>query len=1107
MMTAQYQAALHSYAEGRYEEAMQQFSELLYEDPRNPKLHIWLGATFRKAGKIEYAKVQYQQVLTLTDDPDLLDLASTSLAQIQNKLAQASQKSGTPLKNVQKETDSSLTTNSTILQKESAQVVSSRASRAVEGRRNAGHVSLGQGAIADDETLLASTSEKDSIRTKAVVQSSNGIVPPPPAIAALIQNYQQESNQDHQTSEAFVCSEEITQPATTSSILQDTITNLQNGQQKSDSTNDQKIDQKIDQGVNKQKFDPRNKKTKKQKNNISSVTVPPVTSGLAVDSHDNQVFLKDRKGSAAIALEDMLKFSSVGQKITLWGAVAATIPAIILGVAAYRVGDSLLLGKIKQTQQSEVIAIANATGSFLQKQTSDVGVLKTLLVSTELGQNILQTIKPNAGQPAGQGFITTNPSETNKSSKLLGSLPVAQQRQYKQLLTSRLNLYSQVYPQYSSISLFSINGELIAQSNNSKTLQIINPNMLSKVSSVDNVLLTNPVANKEGTYFYAVTSVKSSLSPQASMILQVEIPVKVLTSNLTQNLANVGSSSSSFYVIDSANKYVTSSQPVTIGADASVDFAALENLRSSVSIDVVESTKGDRNAQILAYAPIANMQSYGTKWDVLTTVDRATAITGNQNLLLVIGGGIAATPLLVAAIAYALSRGLSARLKDICAALRDLRQGNTDNGFAALSTEGNDELSDISLSINRMSEQFQIMMQKQEQEKQRLQLQVVKLFKVLSKLAREDKKEVQDADLSDENILLLGKKIRGEMVQRNAEVESYRQQKSDLQAQLMQMLRDMQSLADGDLTVSTKSIDGNLTDVAIFFDDVMRGLQNIVSQVKTSASQVNLSLGQNEQAIANLTNVSQRQLDTVTRSLTTAQMAKLSANAITTNSQQIIQSSQLVATKLSDSDRSIDAVMEKVSELQGTVANTAKRVKHLGETSQKIAKAISSINEIAIKTNFLAINASLEASRTGNIGIGFVMVAEEVGELATRSVAATKEVESLLMNIQSETNAVMSVVESGSNQVAESNNLAIAAKDSLLEISQISQQIDGLVASISDATMSQVQTSEGVANLMKDISHIAKRNLDTSDEVSKFLKTTKKYAGELQQSLAHFKTR
>ncbi|MFN9859178.1 MAG: hypothetical protein ACK556_13950, partial [Pseudanabaena sp.] len=270
---------------------------------------------------------------------------------------------------------------------------------------------------------------------------------------------------------------------------------------------------------------------------------------------------------------------------------------------------------------------------------------------------------------------------------------------------------------------------------------------------------------------------------------------------------------------------------------------------------------------------------------------------------------------------------------------------------------GNDELADISLSINNMSGQFQVMMQKQEQERKRLQSQVVKMFKVLSKLAREDKQEIKDDDISDLNIMKLGKKIRQEMVQRNAEVANYRQQKADLQAQLVQMLKDVQALADGDLTVSTKSIDGNLNNVPTFFDDVIRGLLNIVMQVKSSASQVNLSLGQNEQAIASLTSVSQRQIDMVKRSLNTVQMAKISANSITTISQNVLKSSQIFAEKLSESDRSIDAVMTKVGELQGTVVNTAKRVKHLGEVSQKIAKAISAINEIAIKTNFLAINA------------------------------------------------------------------------------------------------------------------------------------------------------
>ncbi|MCA6517602.1 MAG: hypothetical protein IM556_02950, partial [Pseudanabaena sp. M110S1SP2A07QC] len=298
-----------------------------------------------------------------------------------------------------------------------------------------------------------------------------------------------------------------------------------------------------------------------------------------------------------------------------------------------------------------------------------------------------------------------------------------------------------------------------------------------------------------------------------------------------------------------------------------------------------------------------------------------------------------------------------------------------------------------------------------------------------------------------------------------------------------------------------------LPNVDMFFDDVIRGLQNIVGQVKSSANQVNFSLGQNEQAIANLANVSQRQVDIVTRSLSTMKMTKLSVTKIVNNSHQVLQSSQRVVEKLSDSDRSIDAVMSKVGELQNVVATTAKRVKNLGVVSQKIAKAISSINEIAIKTNFLAINASLEASRSNDANSGFVMIAEEVGELAARSVTATKEVEVLLRNIQIETKAVMSSVESGSNQLLESNTLAIAAKDSLQQIAQISQQIDGLMIAISEATTSQAQTTEGVANLMNDISHMARRTLASSSEASKLIKATRGYSEELQQSLAHFKTR
>jgi len=1143
MITAQYQEALHSYSEGRYEEAMRQFSDLLYEDPRNPKLHIWLGAAFRKAGKIDYAKVEYQQVLTLTDDPDLLDLAKTSLAQIQNKLADANQKSSNPQKakrepeknsaNSHKSNGSSNgIANGSSNGRTSPQALNHQnIDLKVNSSVNLAHQEttfFGDKQVLNgkDVTLLAYPSTSDA-RSAAQGNNGNRLVPPP-AIALMLKKKDRKSNVDQQTLvdsqqslntpiEQVITVEDITAKVD-SSILKDAITQIEKGHRQSSLNGNfsgKKSEGKIVTEQTQAVFLPLASKFFAEDD--TAIASQDMIASQDIGDRD----ISDRIAQAPIALEDIFTFSTLRQKITLWGTLLATIPAISLGIAAYNGGDELLLNKVKQKQQSDAIALAQVTGRFLRQQTTDVAVLQTLLVATEVGQNTLQTTSQKP-------VLSTDAGGVIKSPQPLNSQPIAQQRQYKQLLTNRLSLYNQAYPQYASIALFSNTGELIAQSSNSKTLQTLNFNPLNPnsqngaVSTTDSVVISNPVIGKDGASLYAVTAVKNSVSQKVTMVLQVEIPVQNLANELTNtgitNNGEMGTAKSySFFVVDSANKYVTSSQSVKIGEDALEDFTMLPDLRTSQLPALRNIVRGDRNQQILAYTPV-NMLG----WDLLTIIDKDKAVSDSQNLLLVIGVGIAVTPLLVGAIAYALSQRLTKRLKEIRAALRFLRRAlrrgdseiSFDPIFGRLNVDGNDELADISLSINRMSDQLQIMMKKQEQENQRLQLQVVKMFKVLSKLARDEKKEGQEPDLSDANILKLAKKVRAEMVQRNAEVSGYRQQQQDLQGHLMQMLSEMKGLIDGDLTVSTKTsaqtiaktADGNFADISVFFDDVIHGLQNIVGQVKSSANQVNLALGENEQAIANLVVVSQRQVDMVDRSLHNAQIEQMSATTLANNSQQIMDSSQLVAAKLIDSDRDLDGVLRQIGGLQSTVTNTAKRVKHLGEVSQKVSKAISSINEIAIKTNFLAINATLESARSGDARGGFVMVAEEVGELTARSVAATKEVENLLSNIQRETNEVMEAVELGSSQISQSNQLAIAAKDNLQQISQVSQQIDDLMSSISEVTIAQVQTSENVANLMQDLSHIAHKTLTSSSEVSQSIKSTRQYSGKLRQSLNHFKT-
>lgn len=1141
MMTAQYQAALHSYAEGRYEEAMQQFSELLYEDPRNPKLHIWLGATFRKAGKIEYAKVQYQQVLTLTEDPDLLDLASTSLAQIQQKLAGQSHHKG-------RKQDVVLDNAKTANLKFDVRMAGDDRGGDVTLLAEPVAIAAGDGNSLNGNAISYSASQNGVSKSGEKVRTSaNGVatgsliyegvaVPPPPAIAALIKpsvNRQEESPfilVDNDLTGADVAEEINTEKASSSanSFFGKAIASIQNSgkrSQQSRKSNSSKsrsakpkrnspslgdiIFGKAAPKPSAQGFittDVTNRDNNTDFNadvdldintdvnaDTNTDTNADIVSGsgrdaAAIVSSDpvNTLFDSSSDSSKnAIALEDLFKFSSVGQKITLWGTVLATLPAVMIGVAAYQVGNGLLLEKVNQERQTEVISLAKGTSAFLKAKVDDVAVLKNLLTANDTGRNTLQN-----PQLAASKAITNN------------------QKQVLQQLTNRLNLYAQAYPSYNSIAVFNANGEFLAQSNNPKTLQVFNADLLNKATNRGNVLLSEPITTKDGVYIYAIAAVKDPVSQKVGMILQAEIPLASLVNHVKSSKLR-DDAQSHFYLIDSLGKYVAASQPVTLGGDASEQFTMLPELNAAQLPSLRELSKGDRRAQILAYAPVPNMQNYGLiPWDILTTIDKASAMSDMQNLLFLVSAGIAATPLVIAAIAYALSRNLSNRLRDIRAALRDLQRGEFRNSFGALSIEGNDELADISQSVNRMSEQFQVMMQKQEQEKQRLQLQVMKLFQVLSKLARENTAEAKNADLaniSDDMILNLGKKVRSELVQHYAEVENYRQQKDQLKAQLVQMLRDMQSLADGDLSVSTRSIDGSLTDVSIFFDDVTRGLQNIISQVKTAANQVNFALGQNDQAIANLCSASQRQVDIVARSMNTIQAGSISAKAIADHSHRAVQSSQTIAEKVHDSDLAIAAVVDKVSELQHTVANTAKRIQHLGEVSHKITKAISFVNEIAIQTNFLAINASLEASRQGHTDFSFAAVAEEVGELANRSINATKEMEGMLSDIQQETNAVMSAIESSTTQVVESASLAITAKDNLHQIGNISHEIDGLMNSIANATASQVQTSEGVASLMQDISHIAQRTLATSGEVSKSMKSTKTYSGDLQKSLAHFK--
>lgn len=335
--------------------------------------------------------------------------------------------------------------------------------------------------------------------------------------------------------------------------------------------------------------------------------------------------------------------------------------------------------------------------------------------------------------------------------------------------------------------------------------------------------------------------------------------------------------------------------------------------------------------------------------------------------------------------------------------------------------------------------------------------------------------------------------------------EERRQQKEELQLQLINLLGEVEGAVMGDLTVRADVTAGEIGTVADFFNSIVESLRQIVTQVKDAALQVNDSLGNDEQAVRQLSAEAMQQAEETSRTLNSVQEMVRSIQMVANSAQQAANVAREASSTAESGGLAMDLTVQNILSLRETIGETAKKVKRLGESSQQISKVVSLINQIAVQTNLLAINAGIEAARAGEDSQGFAVVAEEVGELAARSAAATREIEQIVATIQRETTEVVDAMEQGTSQVVEGTRLVENAKHSLEQILMVSRHIDELVRSISNATVSQVQTSEAVTHLMQDIVQAAERTSTSSLRVSESIRQTVDIAQELQHSVGAFK--
>ena len=329
--------------------------------------------------------------------------------------------------------------------------------------------------------------------------------------------------------------------------------------------------------------------------------------------------------------------------------------------------------------------------------------------------------------------------------------------------------------------------------------------------------------------------------------------------------------------------------------------------------------------------------------------------------------------------------------------------------------------------------------------------------------------------------------------------------KENLQRRALELLMEVDPVTQGDLTVQVKVQEDEIGTIGDSYNATIESLRKLVSQVKTAAVQVSTTTSDKDLSLKELSTGATAQTKEINAALERIQGITDSIQAVANNAKAAELAMLKSAATVKAGDEAMNQTVSGFQEIRDTVAATAKKVKRLGESSQKISKVVNVISNFADQTNLLALNASIEAAHAGEEGRGFAVVADEVRSLARQSADATAEIEALVAEIQSETNEVVAAMEAGTEQVVAGTKLVDKTRLSLIQIADVSQEINQLVGEIAAATVAQSQDSEVVSQTMVEVAAISSKTATEAGEVSASFQDLLTVAQQLQQSVAKFK--
>lgn len=187
-------------------------------------------------------------------------------------------------------------------------------------------------------------------------------------------------------------------------------------------------------------------------------------------------------------------------------------------------------------------------------------------------------------------------------------------------------------------------------------------------------------------------------------------------------------------------------------------------------------------------------------------------------------------------------------------------------------------------------------------------------------------------------------------------------------------------------------------------------------------------------------------------------------------------------------------VGSKQTMLTEQMAQTNELLLKLKSQADSITQIIDTINNLADQTNMLALNAAIEASRAGDQGRGFAVVADEVRHLAHKTADATKSIESVLNEINKDSAATVTAMNSVSQAGEEVTSIVDKAQSFILKSSELTEEAKVCMQAMGDSVKENEQANREISKstheLHESINRVDKELSDSSEKVTQLTHQT-----------------